>query len=1141
LVGLNGEFGFAPANYIEISGEAGHSGPQSPISTRSRERDIEPEQPTSPTVPQGPAAALAGIMHTNSHTAQSSGLHSTQSPPSNISLPPRRPQYTPNDSDESVPTPPPPSLPQRPPSQQLSPPLTQYASPRTPDSGVAASPPYNRAVSQNFDSGRGQHSQGGYHLYNINEMVSALGKKKKLATTLGLNLATGNIMIAPEKSRDGPQQTWSAEKLTHYSIEGKHVFMELVRPSKSIDFHAGTKDTAQEIVAGLGEIAGAARAEGLREVLEAGAGSKGGQKKGKMLYEFMAQGEDEVTVAVGDEVIVIDDSKSDEWWMIRRLKNGKEGVVPSSYVDVTGIVPTSSSTSGLNAGRSVVEQNRLEEEQLAKEATRVNRRRGGSDAKGSEVGPGVKLPERGSSLMGGTDGDQRSSQRSKKDGKVSTSKSSMYLSEVWHGNQTNELVEPDAFRTRTWTDRSGSFKVEAEFIGLKDGKIHLHKLNGVKIAVPVVKMAIEDLEYVEKVTGVSLDDDKPLSDIKRRSTQSGTGRKKAESSQKTGASVERPKQEPKGPEYDWFDFFLKAGVNPYQCERYASSFTKDSMDESVLPDITPSVLRALGLKEGDVLRVMKFLDNKYGRTGAKSKLRNVSFGGEEVISGEEEKAGATSPNGPGGGLFSGPGGALRNNTRKGRPAPAVQNDDVVDASTFRQKTGTEGGANVFNATTTPSAPAHAPPKKIAGGFDDDAWDIKPSKQRPSAPETAQPAAPVPATSAPSQPALTGSMAELSLLSPPLQPTPAQPTAPQQPPQLQSQPPAQAPLPPQLQQQPTGANPSFFSQLGQQPTGAQFQQQQAPQALPLPMANPQQQFQGQQQVQQNIAARQRPQAPPSIQQGSFMLPPPPRPLSAPQKQSLTNGFGPPPLQPQLTGFQNPSNLPPLAPPGQTLNDMSQMRNQQQYGQQQMYPQQTGFGQPNQNFGQFGNGLAPQQTGFGQQPQQLQMAPQQSGFQNQQPFMNGQQTGSPFADPRTTQQPGGFLPLSSQPTGFQQQFQPQPQFQPSQSPFQPLQPQPTGLNSILPPALQPQPTGITNGGFPSRPGFGQSPSPIPPMPPMPIQQPTLQPLQPHKTGPPPPVRFGVGDGKKLLPQPTGRKANLSHASGFSRPVSMLLVVH
>ena len=254
---------------------------------------------------------------------------------------------------------------------------------------------------------------GGFHLYNINEMVSALGKKKKMPTTLGLNAATGKIMIAPEKSRDGPQQEWTAEKLTHYSIEGKHVFMELVRPSKSIDFHAGAKDTAQEIVSMLGEIAGAARAEGLREVLAA-AGSGGGQKKGHILYDFMAQGDDEVTVAVGDEVIVVDDTKSDEWWMIRRLKNGKEGVVPSSYIEHTGMTTPPTSSTGLKAAKSIVKQNRLEEERLAKEVARSSKTRGG-DARGSEVGPGVMLPKRGSSLMSANNGNQSASQRSKRD------------------------------------------------------------------------------------------------------------------------------------------------------------------------------------------------------------------------------------------------------------------------------------------------------------------------------------------------------------------------------------------------------------------------------------------------------------------------------------------------------------------------------------------------------------------------------------------------------------------------------------------------------------------------------------------------------------------------------------------------------
>jgi len=251
-------------------------------------------------------------------------------------------------------------------------------------------------------------------MYNINEMVSVMGKRKKMPTTLGINLKTGTILIAPERVQDGPSQEWTADKMTHYSQESKHVFIELVRPSKSVDFHAGAKDTAQEIVSALGELAGAVRAEGLREVIMAGTGHE--QKKGVMLYDFMAQGDDEVTVGVGDEVIVLDDSKSEEWWQVRRLKNGKEGVVPSSYIEITGTVPapaSSSSTSGVNAGKSTVAQNRLEEERLTKEAVRAAMK--DESRRQSEVGPGMRLPERNSSLSARDSSNNAPPQRKKRE------------------------------------------------------------------------------------------------------------------------------------------------------------------------------------------------------------------------------------------------------------------------------------------------------------------------------------------------------------------------------------------------------------------------------------------------------------------------------------------------------------------------------------------------------------------------------------------------------------------------------------------------------------------------------------------------------------------------------------------------------
>lgn len=677
-------------------------------------------------------------------------------------------------------------------------------------------------------------------------------------------------------------------------------------------------------------------------------------------------------------------------------------------------------------------------------------------------------------------------------------------------------AEPNANKTRTWTDRSGSFKVEAEFIGLKDGKIHLHKLNGVKIAVPVTKMAIEDLEYVERVTGVSLDEDKPLSDIKRRSTQRAKEKARESASGNVGATIEHPKK----PEYDWFDFFLACGVNPQICERYAAQFTKDNMGEENMPDLNEKILRTLGLKEGDILRVMKHLDAKFGRSSEAK--RGVSFGGAETIPDGEE--------GASGGLFTGPGGTLRNNTRKGRPAPAVVTGDTVDPKAFEQK------ADDTAKRTLPSESAETPlasaPKRepVSSGFDDDAWNVKPARQAPASAAVSSPAPQAPAAAPPAPKPPTGGLADLSLLDAPLVPTPAQPQAPPQPP------PAPAPQPQQQQQSaspqqsaPTGATPSLFEQLAQsqanqhhgqqqqqmqpQPTGFNQQQPNGFQQQPTGFNQHQQTgflqqqptgFQQPQQTgfQQNAPPRQRPQAPQISQlSGGAIAPPPQRAASAPQNQL---GFQPPPLQPQLTGYQQQPHLQAqISPSGQSLQDLqNQQRFQQQQQQYGLQPQPTGFVQQN-GFNQFQNGIQPQPTGFQQfPPQQL---PQPTGFnQFQQQPTFAQPNGSPFADPPRA-------PFQPQPTGFNQSFSPSSQ----------LQPQATGINAFLPPALQPQPTGFQNQQFG---GFGQQAPPVPPIP----QQPTIAPLQPQKTGPAPPVRFGTQPANKLTPQPTGRRANLQHAS-------------
>ncbi|KAF4968213.1 hypothetical protein FZEAL_10422 [Fusarium zealandicum] len=982
LTGLDGEYGFVPANYIEM-GESDESPAPSVVSpppslpTRpqpAREPEPEPEM-QSPGMPghlpppsQNPAAALAGVMHARSTSQQSAPP--PQPPRASVTF-----SEPPESDDEPIRSP---TLPARPRATALPSPTYEMSS----------SPVEGRSRQR-----EATRTPGGFHMYNINEMVSVMGKKKKMPTTLGINLLTGVILIAPEHAQDGPSQEWMADRMTHYSREGKHVFMELLRPSKSIDFHAGAKDTAEEIVNALGELAGAVRAGGLREVIMAGSG--GGKKQGQILYDFMAQGDDEVTVAVGDEVVVLDDTKSEEWWQVRRLKNGKEGVVPSSYIEITGKIPSPPGSAGINSAKSLVEQNRLEEIRLTKEAMKAGK-------EPQQVGPGVPLPERGSSLMAIENGSNSGQQRSRRENGRGEGSS-----------QPRSKPKPDASKIRTWTDRSRSFSVEAQFLGLKDGKIHLHKMNGVKIAVPITKMSREDLEYVENFTGISLEDDKPLADIKRaRSAE----KRSSQSGHPTGAVIEKNQK----PDYDWFQFFLSCEVAVGLCERYAQAFVKDSMDESVLPDVDANTLRALGLREGDIIKVTRFLDAKYGRNrGGK---RNVSFG-----EGDGE-----------GGLFSGPGGALRNNTRKGRPAPAVQTSDVVDASAFSRSDSKAADDDAKSPTpTSPVSKSPEPRQSATTGFDDDAWDVKPSQSKPQRPVEAkpQPAAEPSTTSPPSTKALTGSLQELSLLSAPLEPTrtdpaPAMIKVDAVPEQLTG---SSAPAPQQL----GGATPSFFSSVAQ--------------------------------------ARQRP----APNQGSLGLPPPQRPLSAPQS-AQPSGFAPPAMVPQMTGSMQGQ----VAPLGQSLNDMTQARLQQQYTAQMQQ----------------------------QQPQHMQ--PSMTGFPGQQgPAMMSYPTGAgPFMQPMMTGMQGQnqFTPLQNQVTGFQQPFPG------TQSMYGAP---PGGVNSYLPPALEPQRTGMP-GLQPQATGMSgmNMNSTMAP-----------QPLQPQQTGPPPPVRFGVSnEPKKLAPQATGRRANLAQAT-------------
>ena len=348
----------------------------------------------------------------------------------------------------------------------------------------------------------------------------------------------------------GDQEQWDVEDVISYSGEKRHVFVELRNPRLSLDLKVSSQDVCDQIVTALGQVVGASRGGGgLDEVLAASQTT--GNKVGTIQLDFKAVNGREVSVKEGEPVFVLN-MNDKEWWLIRTT-SGREGLVPRKFIEIEG-EKFGHGPKGLFKAHKDREGRKTREKERQKE--RHNR-------------------------QATTKGGRHESRHERSQSRLSS-------------HRHNSL--PSSSKMRTWVDRSGTFRVEAALLGVSDGKVHLHKVNGVKIAVPASKLSVSDVEYVESVTGTFLSSNKPLIDG-------------------AGSSPTKPNRSHSNAEgFDWFQFFLECGVEVNNCQRYATNFTRDKMDDSILPEINASNLRTLGLKEGDILRVTKKLNEKFGRS-----------------------------------------------------------------------------------------------------------------------------------------------------------------------------------------------------------------------------------------------------------------------------------------------------------------------------------------------------------------------------------------------------------------------------------------------------------------------------------------------------------------------------------------------
>ena len=505
--------------------------------------------------------------------------------------------------------------------------------------------------------------------------------------------------------------------------------------------------------------------------------------------------------------------------------------------------------------------------------------------------------------------------------------------------------------------------------------------------------------------------------------------------------------EPSTTTYDWFAFFLECGVDHNVCSRYAMNFERDQMDESVLPDITTENLRTLGLKEGDILRVMKYLDTKFHR---KRTGRSVSFGGAHVlgkdedgdddnddkirqIRSDEEYARKLTDEGhyssmvprdtladviqqrppqqpnreP---LFTSASGALKNNTRRGRPTSTLSPpDDNISPEKLRRPSASpskpnDEGAWSVKPQTSPQAPVPAEPAKSTPNVFSDLQGLSTASLRP--PMTSQP------------PAMSSLVAQQTLGPPQLPSAHAMNHYLQQPPRSQS-------VPPQQQQfQPTSLSPPAPQPIQPNLTGYQA-------------AN----ITGQPSLNDQLSRLAINGTGPSYPGVNGMMPQ--NTGSIPQQMQYTGSMTIPQLQPFATGYQPPRQMSYHYPP--------------------TFAQQSQFQPPRSISMSLPPPLAPQNTGV---PMQMY---QQHQHQQAAPFLSANKTG-PAMYPR---QPS---PLNPQPSQFTQNIPPQfpGQQQPSyaQLNFQQSYPSPQPQQNG---GIQPQQTGSA----PFKPvSFGKQPAPLVP---------------------------------------------------------------
>ncbi|KAJ1886298.1 cytoskeletal protein binding protein, partial [Kickxella alabastrina] len=303
------------------------------------------------------------------------------------------------------------------------------------------------------------------------------------------------------------------------------------------------------------------------------------QEHALVLYEFASDDPEELTVDEGARVLVLDRSDP-EWWQVQVAPpHGRAGLVPAAYLELQPAATESRAS-------SVRERNDAPQLPTLPERTDTVRL---AASQAHMAAP--RTPELLSIVI------DRNAQSTVSRTKTADS-DNMPLQMLQNRQHINPPMPslpsepgPDPNKVRTWTDGSGAYTVDAQFLDLDaSGNVHLHKTNGKTIVVPMAKFSPADRTYVDDLLGKA----------PQMPTKSLTARQRQQESARKDPAGKRMVNY----DWDWFDFFtLKAGISADNALKYATSFVAERLDDQSIAEIESDTLRSLGVKPADIMRM----------------------------------------------------------------------------------------------------------------------------------------------------------------------------------------------------------------------------------------------------------------------------------------------------------------------------------------------------------------------------------------------------------------------------------------------------------------------------------------------------------------------------------------------------------